>query len=63
MPSLRAGWHNLASRVPVVITPDIEVFNGFTNAIPYMHIVLYDTPLDVGWTSFKDNFRGLFLTS
>jgi hypothetical protein len=45
----------------VVITPDIEVFNGFTNAIPYMHIVLYDTPLDVGWTSFKDNFRGLFL--
>ncbi|MGA2548449.1 MAG: hypothetical protein ABSF43_18055 [Rectinemataceae bacterium] len=51
----------LPARVPVVITPDIGVFNGFTSAIPYMHIVLYDTPLDIGWTAFKDNFRGLFL--
>lgn len=51
----------LPARVPVVITPDNGVFNGFTSAIPYMHIVLYDTPLDIGWTAFKDNFRGLFL--
>jgi hypothetical protein len=45
----------------VVITPDIGSFNGYTSAFPYMHIVLYDTSLDIGWTAFKDNFRGLFL--
>jgi hypothetical protein len=52
---------SLPSRVPVVITPDIGVFNGFANPFPYMHIVLYDTPLDPGWTAFTDNFRSLFL--
>ena len=52
---------SLPSRVPVVVTPDLGVFNGFANPFPYMHIVLYDTPLDLGWTAFKDNFRGLFL--
>jgi len=51
----------LPDRVPVVITPDIGSFNGNTNPFPYMHIVLYDTSLDIGWTSFKDNFRNLFL--
>ncbi len=49
------------ARIPVAITPDIGSFNGYTNPFPYMHIVLYDTSLDPGWTSFADNFRGLFL--
>jgi hypothetical protein len=52
---------NVPKRIPVVITPDIGSFNGGTNPFPYMHIVLYDTSLDIGWTAFKDNFRGLFL--
>jgi hypothetical protein len=49
------------TRMPVVITPDIGSYNGYTNPFPYMHIVLYDTSLDLGWTAFKDNFRSLFL--
>lgn len=51
----------LLGRIPVVVTPDIGSFNGYTNPFPYMHIVLYDTALDIGWTTFRDNFRGLFL--
>ena len=51
----------LPSRVPVVITPDIGSFNGETAPFPYMHIVLIDSALDLGWTAFKDNFRNLFL--
>jgi hypothetical protein len=50
-----------AARIPVVITPDIGNLNGYTERFPYMHIVLYDSSLDLGWTSFEDNFRGLFL--
>jgi hypothetical protein len=50
-----------ACRIPVVITPDIGTFNGYTNPVPYMHIVLYDTASSLDWTSFDDNFRGLFL--
>jgi hypothetical protein len=49
------------ARMPVVITPDIGSFNGYTAQFPYNHIVLYDTSLDLGWTAFKDSFRGLFL--
>jgi hypothetical protein len=48
-------------RIPVVITPDVGTFNGYTDPFPYMHIVLYDTSLDPGWTAFADNFRYLFL--
>lgn len=48
-------------RIPVLITPDIGSFNGGTSLWPYASIVLYDTPLDLGWTSFADNLRGLFL--
>ncbi len=50
----------LAGRVPVVITPDIGVFNGYASPVPYPVIALYDTPLDPDWTSFEDNLRGLF---
>jgi hypothetical protein len=51
----------LPARVPVVITPDIGIFNGSTNPFPYMHIVLIDSAIDIGWTAFRDNFRNLFL--
>jgi hypothetical protein len=51
----------LPARVPVVITPDIGSFNGETDPFPYMHIILIDSALDLGWTAFRDNFRDLFL--
>ncbi len=51
----------LPRRVPVLVTPDIATFNGFMNPLPYFHIVLFDTPLPMGWTAFRDNFRALFL--
>jgi hypothetical protein len=51
----------LPSRLPVVITPDIDTFNGYSSLVPYPHIVLYDTSLDLDWTAFRDNLRGLFL--
>jgi hypothetical protein len=51
----------LPARVPVVITPDIGIFNGSTDPFPYMHIVLIDSAIDIGWTAFRDNFRNLFL--
>lgn len=50
-----------AKRIPVVITPDLGVFNGYENPDPYTHIVLYDTSSDIGWTAYSDNLRGLFL--
>lgn len=51
----------LPGRMPVAITPDIGTFNGYTSLFPYPHIVLFDTSLDIGWTAFSDNLRGLFL--
>lgn len=51
----------LPERVPVVITPDIGTFNGYSTPFPYAHIVLYDTSLDLGWTAFENNLRGLFV--
>jgi len=51
----------LPGRVPVVITPDIGTFNGYSALFPYAHIVLFDTSLDMAWTSYEENLRGLFL--
>ena len=51
----------LPKRVPVVITPDHGTFNGFMNPFPYTLIVLFDTPLPLEWTAFRDSFRALFL--
>lgn len=51
----------LSGRLPVVITPDIGTFNGYSALFPYPHIVLFDTSLDLAWTSFEENLRGLFL--
>ena len=52
---------NLPKRIPVVITPDTDQFNGYMNSAPYPHIVLYDTPMDLEWTSFDNALRSLFL--
>jgi len=47
--------------IPLVITPDVGSFNGYTAYLPYPHIVLYDTPSNPDWAVFDDNFRGLFI--
>lgn len=51
----------VSSRIPVSITPQTQQFNGYMNLFPYPHIVLYDTPMDIEWTTFSDSLEGLFL--
>ncbi|MDR1895072.1 MAG: hypothetical protein LBQ61_10380 [Spirochaetales bacterium] len=51
----------LIKRVPVLITPHTELFNGYTQPYPYFHIVLFDTPLDIEWTAFENSLAQLFL--
>ncbi len=51
---------NLHKRIPVVITPDTDQFNGYMNSVPYPHIVLFDTPMDLEWTSYENSLRSLF---
>jgi hypothetical protein len=47
-------------RIPVTFSPHTDMFNGYYSAF-FNHIVLYDTPLDVEWTAFKNNLENLFL--
>ncbi|MDR2942976.1 MAG: hypothetical protein LBV17_10335 [Treponema sp.] len=47
-------------RIPVSLSPHTDMFNGYYSMI-FNHIVLYDTPLDIEWTSFKNNLENLFL--
>ncbi|MFQ3547402.1 MAG: hypothetical protein SNJ56_03615, partial [Termitinemataceae bacterium] len=51
----------ISSKIPVLITPHTDQFNGYMNPLPYPHIVLYDTPMDIEWTTFQDPLRSLFL--
>jgi hypothetical protein len=48
-------------RIPVTITPHTEQFNGYMNPVPYPHIVLYDTPMNIDMTTYADSLEGLFL--
>ena len=48
-------------RIPVVITPHTDVFNGFYAGFPNPHIVLFDTPMDIEWTTFPDTLKYLFV--
>lgn len=47
--------------IPVTITPQTDRFNGYLNPLPYPHIVLYDTPIDLEWTSFAYPLESLFI--
>jgi hypothetical protein len=51
---------SLKARVPVVITPHTDEFNGYMNPLPYPHIVLFDTPMDGEWTGFENSLESLF---
>ncbi|MDR3167651.1 MAG: hypothetical protein LBT93_06885 [Treponema sp.] len=51
---------HLARKIPVIITPHTDEFNGYMNPLPYPHIVLYDTPMSIEWTSFENSLKSLF---
>ena len=48
-------------RIPVVLTPHTDIFNGFYSGFPNPHIVLFDTPMDIEWTAFPDTLKYLFV--
>ncbi|MDR0512804.1 MAG: hypothetical protein LBG93_06850, partial [Treponema sp.] len=48
-------------RMPVGITPDTDLFNGFYAYMPIPSIMLFDTPSDPEWTSFPDDMKYLFI--
>jgi len=50
----------IPARIPVTFTPHTDMFNGYYNPVPYPHIILYDTPMDVEWTNFENNLEALF---
>jgi hypothetical protein len=51
----------LNRRIPVVITPHTDDFNGYMGLLPYPHIVLFDTPLNIDRFLFRNVLEGLFL--
>jgi hypothetical protein len=51
---------SLQRKTPVCITPHTDQFNAYMNPLPYPHIVLYDTPLDIEMTGFKNTLESLF---
>ena len=51
----------LPGRIPVVLAPHTDLFNGFYSPIPTPRIVLFDTPMDPEWTIFPDAMKGLFI--
>jgi len=48
-------------RIPVVFNPHTDIFNGFYAGFPNPHIVLFDTPMDIEWTTFPDVVKYLFV--
>jgi len=48
-------------RIPVTFAPNTDLFNGYYRPVPSPGIVLYDTAMDLEWTTFEDNLKGLFL--
>lgn len=52
---------DIRGRIPVVITPHTDQFNGFTAFFPYFRIVLFDTPLDPEEFGFENSLESLFL--
>ena len=51
----------IPGRIPVSFAPHTDMFNGYYNPVPYPHIVLYDTPMDIEWTTFSNSLEGLFI--
>ena len=51
----------VTGRIPVTFAPHTDLFNGYYNPVSRPHIILYDTPMDLEWTNFPDNLKGLFI--
>ena len=47
-------------RIPVTFAPHTDMFNGYYHPLSN-HIVLFDTPMDIEWSTFSHNLRGLFI--
>jgi hypothetical protein len=47
-------------RIPVSISPHTDQFNGYMNPLPYPHIVLYDTPMNIESTAYENALESLF---
>ena len=52
---------NVPGRIPVTFAPHTDMFNGYYRPIPSTAIELYDTAMDLEWTTFEDNLKGLFV--
>jgi hypothetical protein len=50
----------LTERVPVSITPDTDEVNGYMNPVPYSHILVFDTPEFIDFTTFENTIENLF---
>jgi len=48
-------------RIPVVLNPHTDLFNAFYSMFPTPHIMLFDTPMDIEFTTFYDNLKDLFV--
>jgi len=48
-------------RIPVTFAPHTDIFNGYYNPVSSPRIVLFDTAMDLEWTTFEDNLKGLFI--
>ncbi|MDR2747633.1 MAG: hypothetical protein LBB77_09340, partial [Treponema sp.] len=47
-------------RIPVSISPHTDQFNGYMNPLPYLHLVLYDTPMSIETTAYENALESLF---
>lgn len=48
-------------KIPVSISPYSDEYNGFMSYFPYPHIILYDTPPDIEFVTFRNSLQGLFV--
>ncbi|MBN1243894.1 MAG: hypothetical protein JXA15_14425 [Spirochaetales bacterium] len=62
-PSATGAVPRDAGRVPVLLTPDSDLLNGYRAGSPYGRIVLYAAPAELDSTlgSFDDELRSVFL--
>jgi len=47
-------------RISVTFAPHTDSFNGYYNSV-FNHIMLYDTPMDIEWTTYENNLKNLFI--
>ncbi|MDR1908607.1 MAG: hypothetical protein LBQ35_01670, partial [Spirochaetaceae bacterium] len=48
-------------RIPVAVTPHTGLHNSVEIHVPYPHIIIFDTAMDLEWTAFPNSLENLFL--